>query len=200
MGWLHEKTRSTASSSCGVPNAASTDENSAWCSGRYRAGLPDENTRIPEEFAALHEGLGQFQIGLFRKTLHRTNGLVGRGLYITVTRFGACGTDADGHQRIVARHEIEALADDRAEPLLVDHPVIGRRDDHLRFGIVFPQPVGGVGDGRRGIAADRLAENLFFADLGKDIADQFLVTSVGHHDEIFVGHQRREAFERMAQE
>ena len=78
--------------------------------------------------------------------------------------------------------------------------VIGRRDDHLRFGIVFPQPVGGVGDGRRGIAADRLAENLFFADLGKDIADQFLVTSVGHHDEIFVGHQRREAFERMAQE
>ena len=72
--------------------------------------------------------------------------------------------------------------------------------DHLRFGIVFPQPVGGVGDGRRGIAADRLAENLFFADLGKDIADQFLVTSVGHHDEIFVGHQRREAFERLAQE
>ena len=42
--------------------------------------------------------------------------------------------------------------------------------------------------------------NLFLADLGKDIADQFLVTSVGHHDEIFVGHQRREAFERMAQE
>ena len=75
----------------------------------------------------------------------------------------------------MARHEIEALADDRAEPLLVDHPVIGRRDDHLRFGIVFPQPVGGVGDGRRGIAADRLAENLFLADLGKDIADQLLV-------------------------
>lgn len=84
MGWLHEKTRFDGLVSCGVPNAASTDENSAWCSGRYWAegphdiaDLPDENTRIPEEFAALHEGLGQFQIGLFRKTLHRTNGLVG---------------------------------------------------------------------------------------------------------------------------
>lgn len=98
MGWLLEKTRSTASASCGVPKAAPTDEKRAWCSGRYLAKARTMShtfqTKIPEfqkELAALHEGLRQLQIGFLGEALHRTHRGVGRDLDVTVARFGRVG-------------------------------------------------------------------------------------------------------------
>ena len=79
-----------------------------------RADLPDEDARVPEKLARLQEDLRQFQVGLLREALDLADGAAVRDLDVAVSRVGARGLDADGHQRVVLRGEGEALGDDPA--------------------------------------------------------------------------------------
>ena len=146
--------------------------------------LPDEDTRIPVELAGLEEGLRQLEIGLFGEALDFADGVVVRNLDVAVTRIGACGFDAHGQQCVVPVGEFEALADDRAEIVLVEDQVIRRRDDHFGVGVLPEQRIGRIGDAGGRIAADRLAEHLFLPDFGDVLQYQILVFVVRHDEEI----------------
>ena len=107
-----------------------------------------------------------------------------RDLDISVARVGTGGLDAHGHQGVVAGGEVEALADDGAEVLLVEDQVVRRGDDHFGPGVALHERVGRIGDAGGRVAADRLAEHLLRGDLGDVLQHQVLVFDVGHHEKV----------------
>ena len=149
--------------------------------------LPDEDARIPEEFARLQEGLRQFEVRFLGEALDLADDVGVRDLNVAVTRIGTCRFDADGQQGVVSVGEFETLADDLAEVLFVEDQVVGRGDDHLRVGILLQQRVGRIGDAGGRIAADRFAEHLPFADFGDVFEYEVLVFMVGHHEKVLGG-------------
>ena len=159
-----------------------------------RAHLPDEDARVPEELAALEEGLRQLQTGLLGEALDLAHGLRVRHLDVSVARVGPRGLDAHGQQRVVLRGEGEALADDRAEVLLVEDQMIRRRDNHLRLGVAAQQRIGRIGDAGRRVAAHGFAQHLSRAQLGKVFEHQILVFAIGHHEEVLGRDDLRETF------
>ena len=123
-----------------------------------------------------------------------------RDLDGAVSRVGARGFDADGHQRVVLRGEGEALGDDPAEVLLIEDQVVGRSDDHLGVGVALEERVGRIGDAGRRVAPHGFAENLLLADFGNVLQHQPFVSVVGHHEEVLGGNHLREAFVGVADE
>lgn len=149
-----------------------------------RADLPDEDARVPEELARLEKDLCQLEVGLFGEALDLADEAVVRDLDVSVACVGTGGLDAHGHQRVVAGGEVEALADDGAEVLLVEDQVVRRGDDHFGPGVALHERVGRIGDAGGRVAADRLAEHLLRGDLGDVLQHQVLVFDVGHHEKV----------------
>ena len=165
-----------------------------------RTDLPDEDARIPEEFARLEEYLCQFEVRFFGKALHLADGFRVRDLDVPVPRIGAGGLDAHGHQGVVLRGEVEAFGDDGAEILFVEDQVVRGGDDHLRIGIGLHERVGRIGDARGGIASHGFAQHLPFFEFGDMLQHQPLVFVVGHHEEILRGDDFCKAFVGVADE
>ena len=162
--------------------------------------LPDEDARIPEKLPALEEGPGQFEVGLLGEALHLADPAVVRHLNVSVARFGTRGLDAHGHQGVVRRGEIHALADDGAEILLVEDQVVRRGHHHLGLGVALEQRIGRIGDAGRRVAAHGFAEDLLGTQFGEMLQHEFLVAAVGHHEEILRRDQFFEPFEGVADE
>ena len=160
--------------------------------------LPDEDPRIPVELAGLEEGLRQLEVGFFGEALDLADGVVVRDLDVAVARVGARGFDAHGQQGVVPVGELEALADDRAEIVLVEDQVIRRGDDHLGIGVLPEQRIGRIGDAGGRIAADRFAEYLPFADFGDVFEYEVLVFMVGHDEKVLGGDDFCKAFVSVA--
>ena len=162
--------------------------------------LPDEDARIPEEFARPEKRLRQFEVGFLGEALHLADRLRVRHLDVAVACVGPRGFDAHGHQRIVVRGEPEALLHDGAEVFFVEDQMVRRGDDHLGPGVLLQQRVGRIGDAGRRVAAHGFAEHLLLVEFGQVFQHQLLVFAVGHDQEVLRRDHRREAFVGVADE
>ena len=85
------------------------------------------------------------------------------------------------------------------EVLLVGDVVVGRQDDHH----VVHRPLdrqSGEGDGRGGVAAERLADQVPPEERARLLGHQRQVALVGNHICFGGAHQRRDAFQRQLEE
>ena len=157
--------------------------------------VPDEDTGVPEELAALVEDLGEVVVRLFGESLDLGELAVHRvaALDIAVARLGAAWLDAEGNERLVFLDERQAFLHILEESILAENQMVAGGDNHVGLRVASLDVIRGVGDARSGIAAGGFEEDLRLVQLGQLLADKCRIAFIGNHEDIAERHYLSEA-------
>ena len=154
------------------------------------AGVGDEQARVPEEFAAVHEHLREAALRLLRERLYTVQVGADRlsHLYVSVARFGACGLHSHGEQTVVRRHEVESVVDVACESLLVEYGLVGRGDYDIGVGVDSCDAVCGPCGAGGGVAVYGFGEHIVLAELWQLFRHDVGVSHVGDDKDVLLRH------------
>ena len=164
--------------------------------------VPDEEARVPEELAAVHEDLRQLAVGLFGEGLDLDEVTLTfvAALDVAVARLGSGGFDAEGDQSAMLGHEVERLADVVEELVFLEDEVVRGGHDDVSLRAAGFDAVGGVGDAGRGVAPSGFGQDLVVGQEGQLLVHHPDVAPIGDNVDVFLGDDFRKAVDRHLQE
>ena len=131
-----------------------------------RADVPDKDARVPEIAALLEIKFCRLAVRLFLEGIYAEHIVFARrgkakvGLDVPVTRFGARGLNAEGHDSICFCGVFERLLNSFGEFLLIGHHVVARHYGDVCLGVAFLYLPTYVADTRSSVSPARLCENV----------------------------------------
>ena len=169
--------------------------------------IPKEDARIPEKFAAFDESLRHFEVWLFGEELHPCNLVDSKGivvrmtvdLYVAVSCLWARGHNADGEQRVAKLRKLQTPVDGLHKTALVADVMVGGRYDDVGVGVHRLNLVTSVCDARRGIAAQRLGEDILVVQFWQLLLDKRCVCAARHNVDVFGAANLRKPVESLLQ-
>ena len=163
----------------------------------HRVGAPEEDARIPEEFAAVDEYLGEVAVGFLGEGFDAEYFLVAGGRFahldVAVSGFGTCGLDAEGKEGVVGGHEVESVAEGMLKLSFSGNQVVAWCDDHNCVGVFCEDMIASPGDAGCGVAAGRFEQNVVGGNVGELFAHEGSVAAVGYDNDVFFRYEREEA-------
>ena len=169
----------------------------------HRADVPEEDTRVPHKFAALHKEARIVHGRFLLKTLHAVQQALLDGiahLDVAVGSIGHRGRGSHGHKDGMGGHVRQAIGDFCLEAVGINDLLVGRRENYDSLGVVQADVVVGPDGGWRSGKLHRLQQDILLRHFGQLLLDHLGIVLVGGDEDMVGGQQGGKAVERLLQE
>ena len=166
------------------------------------AGVREDESRVPQELATVHEHLRKLTLRLLRERLHLVEVLFLQRLPlldVAIARLRSRRLHTHGQQQVVMRHEVKSLLDVPIERLLVQHKLVRRHHHHLAVRIAAADAHVGPGHARSCAAVHGFHHQVLLVQVGQLLPHQWRILAVGADEDVLLGQYLGKTVEGLLQ-